>query len=127
MSLQPPNNPIEAATHPDPYPYYADLVAHRPLYWDETTGCWVASSAAVITAVLTNKLCRVRPPVEPVPTALLNSSAHACPGEMIAAIIARAGVEQLICAGVKVPHLAERVSYRSSANTRIPLFVGEKT
>lgn len=75
MSLQSPRNPIEAVTHPDPYPYYADLVAHRPLYWDKTTGCWVASSAAAITAVLTNKLCRVRPPAEPVPTALLNSSA----------------------------------------------------
>ena len=75
MRLQPPRNPIGAATRPDPYPYYAELVAHRPLYWDETTGCWVASSAAAITAVLTNKLCRVRPPVEQVPTALLDSSA----------------------------------------------------
>ncbi len=75
MRIQPPRNPIEAATHPDPYPYYADLVAHRSLYWDETIKCWIASSAATVTAVLTNKLCRVRPPAEPVPTALLNSSA----------------------------------------------------
>ncbi len=51
---------------------------------------------------------------------------HACPGEMLAAIIARAGVERLIGVGVNVPHLTERFSYRSSANTRIPLFEGEK-
>lgn len=75
MRIPFPRNPIEAATHPDPYPYYADLVAHKPLYWDETIGCWIASSAATITAVLTNELCCVRPPAEPVPAALLNSSA----------------------------------------------------
>lgn len=75
MRIHPPHNPIEAATHPDPYPYYTDLVAHRPLYWDETITCWIASSATTVTAVLTNPLCRVRPPAEPVPAALLNSPA----------------------------------------------------
>lgn len=75
MRIPFPRNPIEAAAHPDPYPYYADLVAHRSLYWDETIKCWVASSAATVTAVLKNPLCRVRPPAEPVPAALLNSSA----------------------------------------------------
>ena len=73
MRIQPPRNPIEAATHPDPYPYYADLVACRSLYWDETIKCWIASSAETVTAILTNKLCRVRPPAEIVPAALLNS------------------------------------------------------
>lgn len=75
MRIQSPRNPIEAAIDPDPYPYYADLVAHRPLYWDETIKCWIASSAETVTAVLTNKLCRVRPPGEQVPAALLNSPA----------------------------------------------------
>jgi len=51
---------------------------------------------------------------------------HACPGEMIAILIARVGVEQLIHSGIKVSHLAESVSYRTSANTRIPLFEGGK-
>ena len=31
----PPRDAIAAATHPDPYPYYADLVATRPLYKDD--------------------------------------------------------------------------------------------
>jgi cytochrome P450 len=70
-----PPDPIAAVTHPDPYPYYADLVASRPLYRDEALGLWVASSAEAVTAVLTSDLCRVRPPAEPVPKALLGSPA----------------------------------------------------
>jgi len=70
-----PPDPIAAVTHPDPYPFYADLVAHRPLYRDEALRLWVATSAAAVTAVLTSDLGRVRPPAEPVPTALLGSPA----------------------------------------------------
>jgi cytochrome P450 len=47
---------------------------------------------------------------------------HACPGETIATIIAQAGVEELLAAGVDPRLLAETVRYRPSANTRIPLF-----
>jgi cytochrome P450 len=68
-------DPIAAVTHLDPYPFYADLVAHRPLYRDEALRLWVAPSAAAVTAVLTSDLCRVRPPSEPVPAALLGSPA----------------------------------------------------
>lgn len=50
--------------------------------------------------------------------------AHACPGEMIAVTIARAGVEQIIRSGVAVSRLAENFVYRPSTNTRIPLFRG---
>jgi len=67
--------PITAATHPDPYPYYAQLVATRPLYYDATLDLWVASSAEMITAVFDNRLCRVRPVAEPIPKALLGSPA----------------------------------------------------
>jgi cytochrome P450 len=70
-----PPDPIAAVTHPDPYPFYADLAARRPLYRDEALRLWVASSAAAVTAVLTSDLCRVRPPAEPVPAALLGSPA----------------------------------------------------
>jgi cytochrome P450 len=73
--MTPPPDPIAAVTHPDPYPYYAELVAHRPLYRDDTLGLWVASSAAAVTAVLVSELGRVRPPSEPVPAALLGSPA----------------------------------------------------
>jgi cytochrome P450 len=48
--------------------------------------------------------------------------AHACPGEIIAVAIAAAGVERLLLRGVDPQQLAAHFSYRSSANTRIPLF-----
>ncbi|HEY8293257.1 MAG TPA: cytochrome P450 [Thermomicrobiales bacterium] len=70
-----PADPIAAVTHPDPYPYYAALAEHKPLYHDMTLGLWVASSAEAVTAVLTSDLCRVRPPTEPVPVALRRSPA----------------------------------------------------
>ncbi|HZS04082.1 MAG TPA: cytochrome P450 [Blastocatellia bacterium] len=68
-------NPITAVTEADPYPFYADLTAHRPFYRDDALGLWVASSAGAVTAVLTSDLCRVRPLAEPVPQALLGSPA----------------------------------------------------
>ncbi len=75
MTPSHPPDPIAAVTHPDPYPYYAHLVAQKPLYRDEALGLWVATSAAVVTAVLNHDLCRVRPAAEPVPRALLGSPA----------------------------------------------------
>jgi cytochrome P450 len=50
-------------------------VATRPLYRDEALGLWVASSADAVTSVLSSDICRVRPPAEPVPRALLGSPA----------------------------------------------------
>jgi cytochrome P450 len=70
-----PSDPITAVTHPDPYPFYAGLVARGPLYRDDALGVWVAASAEAVTAVLTSDLCRVRPPAEPVPRALVGSPA----------------------------------------------------
>lgn len=34
-----PHDPIATVTHLDPYPYYADLVAHKPIYRDERLCC----------------------------------------------------------------------------------------
>src|SRR5262249_43265475 len=48
---------------------------HRPLYYDDKLGLWVASSARIVTAVLTSELCKVRPATEPIPKALLGSPA----------------------------------------------------
>lgn len=48
--------------------------------------------------------------------------AHACPGEMIATTIAEAGVEQLVARGLQIESLMEAMTYRGSANTRIPMF-----
>ena len=74
MTESHPQDPIAAVTHPNPYPYYADLVAHRPLYYDDSLKMWVASSAEVVTAVLTSDLYRVRPAAEPIPHAIVGSS-----------------------------------------------------
>lgn len=49
---------------------------------------------------------------------------HGCPGESIATMIARAGVERLMATGADVPRLTRTISYRPSGNVRIPLFEG---
>jgi cytochrome P450 len=64
---------MEALTHPDPYPYYRDLVLHRPLYYDAHLKCWVASSAAVVQTILTHPACAVRPVDEPIPPHLVGT------------------------------------------------------
>ena len=70
-----PRDPVAAVVHPDPYPYYEALVAERPFARDERSGMWVAASAAAVVAVLGASSCRVRPPAEPVPVALVGSAA----------------------------------------------------
>lgn len=48
---------------------------------------------------------------------------HACPGETLATTIAQAGIESLLQAGrLDFERLTESVTYRPSANARIPLF-----
>jgi cytochrome P450 len=81
--MLPPADPIAAVTHPDPYPYYAEMVAHRPLHRDERLGLWVAASAAAVTAVLTSDVCRVRPIAEPVPSMLVDSPAGTIFGRLV--------------------------------------------
>ncbi len=83
MKMTFPHNPIAAVPHLDPYPYYADLVAHKPIYHDETLGLWIASSAAAVNAVLTSNLCRVRPLTEPIPKTLLGSPAADIFGSLV--------------------------------------------
>ena len=78
-----PEHAVAAVTHPDPYPYYAELVAKRPFQRDDTLGFWVAASAAAVTAVLTSELCRVRPVSEPVPKALVGTAAGDVFGRMV--------------------------------------------
>ena len=78
-----PSTPIAAVTHANPYPYYATLVAERPLYRDDALGLWVAASAAAVRAVMTSDLCRVRPAAEPVPKALVGSPAGAIFGQLV--------------------------------------------
>jgi cytochrome P450 len=65
-----PTNPIDAATHRDPYPYYQSLLAGPPLYYDEALRLWVAAHATTVSEVFASRACRVRPTAEPVPFAL---------------------------------------------------------
>jgi cytochrome P450 len=78
-----PTDPIAAVTHPDPYPYYARLVAERPVYDEPSIGSWVVSSAEAVMAVLTSASYRVRPLDEPVPAALVGSPAGEVFGRLV--------------------------------------------
>ncbi len=75
--------PITAVTAPDPYPYYAGLVAERPFGFDETLRAWVAADAASVTAVLAEPALRVRPPAEPVPAGLVGTAAGDVFGRLV--------------------------------------------
>jgi cytochrome P450 len=78
-----PLDPISAAVHADPYPYYAELVARRPLHRDDTLGLWVAAGADAVTAVFKSDFARVRPVAEPVPRDLLGSAAGEIFGQLV--------------------------------------------
>lgn len=78
-----PHNPIEAATHPNPYPYYAELATTKPFYYDQMLELWVASSAAIVESILQHPHCRVRPAAEPVPMALVGSAAGAIFSQLV--------------------------------------------
>ncbi|MGB9991400.1 cytochrome P450 [Pseudoduganella rhizocola] len=66
-------NAIAAATHPDPYPWYATL-ARGGLQYDAALKLWIAASPALIREVMAHPACRVRPPAEPVPAAIAGSA-----------------------------------------------------
>lgn len=72
---QPPPDPLAAATHPDPYPYYRELARGRPFHRDAMLMLWVAAGPAEVAAVLSHPACRVRPPGQPVPPPLAQSPA----------------------------------------------------
>ncbi|MCC7272692.1 MAG: cytochrome P450 [Alphaproteobacteria bacterium] len=81
--MHPPTDPIAAVTHPDPYPYYAALVAERPFLRDERLGLWVAAGAAAVEGALSAGAARVRPPDQPVPPALLGSAVGGTFGRLV--------------------------------------------
>ncbi|MES2899087.1 MAG: cytochrome P450 [Pseudomonadota bacterium] len=78
-----PRDPIAAVTHPDPYPYYDQLLERAPLHFDSGLNAWIASRAEVIEEVLGNPECRVRPLTEPVPKAILGDAS----GDIFARLI----------------------------------------
>lgn len=76
------SDPVQAATAPDPYPYYAALRAADPLHYDERLKLWVAAGSAAVCAVLQHPALHVRPAAEPVPRAIAGSAAGAVFGRL---------------------------------------------
>lgn len=77
-----PEDLLAAAAHPDPYPYYAALLAYRPFYRETRLGLWVALGAQAVAAVLEGPHCRVRP-AEKVPASIAGSRAGDVFGHLV--------------------------------------------
>lgn len=103
--------PLEAATHADPYDYYARLRCLDALVFDAESGMWIASCARSVEAVLAHPDCRVRPLHEPVPSAIAQGaagqvfarlmrmnegSAHSCPRAVIKPALGAVQVQQIV-------------------------------
>ncbi|WP_454834926.1 cytochrome P450 [Pseudomonas lini] len=76
-------DPIIAATHADPYPYYAQLRAEGGLAFHQGLKLWVASSARAVAAVLAHPHCHVRPSHEPVPRLIAQGMAGKVFGQLM--------------------------------------------
>lgn len=76
-------NPVTAASHANPYPYYTSLLAGAELPFDPQLKLWVASRASIVQQILAHPHCAVRPSAEPVPSMLAGSSA----GEVFAQLM----------------------------------------
>ncbi|MBB2885697.1 MULTISPECIES: cytochrome P450 [Pseudomonas] len=76
-------DPIIAATHADPYPYYAQLRAEGGLVFHQGLKLWVASSARAVAALLAHPDCHVRPAHEPVPKAIAQGMAGKVFGQLM--------------------------------------------
>ena len=102
--------PLQAATHIDPYPYYAHLRRSDELLFDPELGLWIASRARTVEAILAHPDCRVRPAHERVPKAIAQGAAgqvfarlmrmnegtaHSCPRAVIAPALAAVEVPEI--------------------------------
>lgn len=74
---------MRAAVHPDPYPYYAALVAGPALAFHPGLRLWVAASAAAVTEALEHPALRVRPPAEQVPRLIAGTPAGELFGHLV--------------------------------------------
>lgn len=68
-------NILNAASHSDPYPYYASLRQGPALAYEAEFKCWIASRADVVLQVLESASCAVRPTAEAVPRTIAGGSA----------------------------------------------------
>ena len=65
--MQAPKDPIDAVTHPNPYPFYKDLREKSQVHWLVERKTWAAVSARAVTAAFHAECAKVRPPSEPIP------------------------------------------------------------
>lgn len=77
-----PADPLQAVTHPNPYPYYATLRERPPLVRDDALNLWIAARASTVRAVLDDERLTVRPTSEPVPRAIAGEPAGAVFGQL---------------------------------------------
>ncbi|WP_181885499.1 cytochrome P450 [Trinickia dinghuensis] len=70
-----PMDPLQAVTHPNPYPYYAELRRNAPLSRNDTLNLWVAARAETVRTVLGDERLTVRPANEPVPRTIAGQPA----------------------------------------------------
>ncbi|CAJ0739879.1 Vitamin D(3) 25-hydroxylase [Ralstonia mannitolilytica] len=83
IAIAPPIDALQAVTHADPAPYYAQLAATRAFFFDAGQGWWIAASAKAVDTVLGSDACRVRPADEPVPNAVAASPTGAFFGRLV--------------------------------------------
>jgi len=85
------------------------VVAGQPMKADDTVLLVLAAAS--------------RDPTAPPGCFAFGRGAHACPGEGLSTTIARAGIERLLLAGEgTLVQALPPITYRPSANTRIPRF-----
>ncbi|MEJ7687052.1 MAG: hypothetical protein WKG52_08725 [Variovorax sp.] len=81
--IAPPADAIAAATHADPYPWYALLREGPALAFDNALKLRVASRADVVRDLLASPALRVRPVAEPVPPAIAGTPAGEVFGHLV--------------------------------------------
>lgn len=69
-----PADALAAVTHPDPYPYYAELARESAPRFDARLKLWVVAHPTTMKAVLAHPDCRVRPVHEPVPATIAGAA-----------------------------------------------------
>ncbi len=75
--------PFDAATHTDPYAYYAALRRQNGLSFDTDLRLWIASSADAVDAILGHPDCRVRPLNELIPPAIAQGASGTVFGRLM--------------------------------------------
>ena len=78
--MEAPRDVLAAPSHPQPYPWYAQLSA---IFFDESLQLWVVRDPALVREALRHPQLRVRPRAEPVPRALQGRPA----GEVFALLV----------------------------------------